>query len=83
MDEIMAKDGEIAELYQDTLYNLREDKESDWLMFNRIEERFNQFKDKDKMHNLPKSKFDFMGEEEDEVAASTEFSDIEVDILYK
>jgi hypothetical protein len=64
------------------MHMIREDKEKDWIELNRIQDRFVQFKDKDTMHNIPKSKFDYMGSENDEASCSTEFSDFEIHDMY-
>jgi pyridoxine/pyridoxamine 5'-phosphate oxidase len=54
----MDNDAEVAEKYRDAVYSLKTDKEFDYDNLKRIHDRFDYFKDADKMHNVPKSKFD-------------------------
>jgi nitrous oxide reductase len=83
MDNLMDQNSDIAELYQDSIHTLKADKEKDWIMLNRIQDRFDQFKNKDTMHNIPESKWDLSGSEEATDQATTEFTDFEIEDLYK
>jgi len=60
---------------------LKLDKEVDFLKLSRIQERFDEFKDKDKMLNIPKSKYDLVDSEGENY--STEFTDFELNDLYQ
>jgi hypothetical protein len=61
----MNNDPKVAEQYRDTVYTLKTDKEFDYDNLKRIHDRFDYFKDADKMFNVPKSKYDFKEEEKD------------------
>jgi hypothetical protein len=82
----MDQDPAVSELYQDTLYMVRADKEFDVNKIKRIHERFDYLKDEDKMANKIKSeKYDLPDEfqqTEDEIL-STELSDPEHNDIYK
>ena len=54
----MDNDPKVAEQYTDTVYSLKKDKEFDYDNLKRIHDRFDYFKDSDKMFNIPKSKYD-------------------------
>lgn len=73
----------MAELFRDTVYLMRQDKEKDYLKLSRIQERFDQFRDPDQMQNIPKSQYDLMDSEQEDDAGTTEFSDCEMNDLYK
>lgn len=79
----MDSNPEVAELYQDTLHLQREEKEKDWSKLSRIQERFDQFKDEDLMDGIPKSKFDLQDSEPDEAYCTTDFSDPQINDMYK
>lgn len=51
----MDEDAEVAEAFQDSLESLKQEKEVDFLRLSRIQERFDKFKDKDRMMNIPNS----------------------------
>ena len=55
LQNLMAKDPEVAAMYQDHLYLIREDKEQDVNRINRVHDRFDYLKDEDKMRNKIKS----------------------------
>jgi len=79
----MDDNAELAEMYQDTMYSLRADKEHDFQKLSKIQTRFDQFKDKDYMKDLPESKYDLRDSEQEDDGASTEFSDFELNDMYK
>lgn len=75
----------MAELYQDTLTQVKLDKEHDYDNLTRIHERFDYFKDPDNMYNKYKSQFDLDDKKydsEDDAITASEFSDAESQLLY-
>lgn len=83
MDQIMDQDPEVSELFKDTVYLMRQDKEKDFIKLSGIQDRFDRFKDPDQMQNIPNSQYDLVDSEQEDDAGSTEFSDFEVNDLYK
>ena len=60
----MAQDSAVAELYQDSLLVVRSEKEFDINRIKGIHDRFDYFKDQDKMRNKIKSKMYDLPDEE-------------------
>ena len=56
MKLLMDEDPAAAQLYQDTLAQIKLDKEFDYDRINKIHDRFDYFKDKDKMEQKIKDK---------------------------
>lgn len=77
----MDEDAEVAEAFQDSLESLKQEKEVDFLRLSRIQERFDKFKDKDRMMNIPNSQYDLIDSEGENY--STEFTDHELNDLYQ
>lgn len=85
LNQVMDNDPDVAELYRDTMTQLKIDKESDYDNLTRIHDRFDYFKDPDNMYNKQGSKHDLedknYNSDEDAITAS-EFSDPEEQLLY-
>jgi len=80
LQEIMKTDPEMAEYYQDQLYNIKADKETDYNKILDIHDRFDYFRDPDKMaRKIKNEEFDLKNEEPvtDQDLLSTELSDPE------
>ena len=76
----MKTDPEMAEYYQDQLYNIKADKETDYNKILDIHDRFDYFRDPDKMaRKIKNEEFDLKNEEPvtDQDLLSTELSDPE------
>ena len=82
----MKEDSDIAELYQETLYNTRVEKEADQKRIADIHDRFDELKDPDIKRNKDHSELFDLKEQvpctEDDVA-TTEFSDEEANLFYR
>lgn len=75
----------MAELYRDTMTQIKLEKEKDYDNLTRIHERFDYFKDPDNMANKYKSQFDLDDKKydsEDDAMTASEFSDAESQLLY-
>lgn len=80
----MNQNPQIAELYRDTVYTIKTEKEFDYDNLKRIHDRFDFFKEEDNTFRRPKSRFDlqdshYMTEEE---ILSTEMSDLADNEIY-
>lgn len=58
LNAVMNEDAEVAEQFQDALYEIRQHKEHDYNELQRIQKRFDFFKNPDNMTGKWKSKFD-------------------------
>jgi hypothetical protein len=81
----MSDNAAVSELYRDSIYQIRADKEFDYDNLERIHSRFDFFKNPDNMHNKPKSMYDLKDEQYEtcDDILSTELSDMETNELYR
>lgn len=81
----MDKDPFVAELYQDTKYQIEAEKEHDYNEMRRVQERFDYFKDPDNMEDKWSTEHDLKDRlpDSNEEALSTDFSNDEHDDMYR
>jgi hypothetical protein len=82
---IMDRDPFVAELYQDTKHEIEAEKEHDYNEMQRVQKRFDYFKDPNNMEDKWSSEFDLKDTlpDSNEEALSTDFSNDEHDDMYR